>query len=183
MENNMVDASSNPTTEITPKPPRNFMWVLCDTTVKSQLSEGALLAVNSLLGNALAKAMQNITKSFLQGDGNDPSTTTDSDQLKKDLDEHPSLDWLVREMALLASQASSSKTDQKLGMEMTDIQLNYSEKNTQMQTSTNVLNEGTQSESQQAQQDNTNLQSLVTLASTGSGAATYAANLMQQTMA
>jgi len=175
-------------TNIVPPHPRNFMWVLCNTTVKSQLSEGAELAANSVLGDALTQAMEKLNDAFLKGT-NDPShpeppVTDDIDQLRKDFAKGDlPLDWIVKEMGYLASKGSPTKQKPLLGMEMTLCQYHYSSANTKMQTQGNTLNTDVQSESQQAQQDNTNLQSLITLASTGNAAATYAANLMQQTMA
>lgn len=162
-------------------PKKNFMWTLCQTTMESQLSVGKVLAASSLLGNALAKMMNDLSYSFIHdGETEDPmGTPTEGDVSDK------SLGWLLKEMKYLANQTSGSDSspDQKKGFEMSFVQQAYSLRNTSMQEETNTLNNGSQAESQQAQQDNSNLQSLVTLASTGNGAATYAANLMQQTMA
>ncbi|WP_420422084.1 hypothetical protein [Simkania sp.] len=161
------------------KPHKNYMWALCDTTMKAQLSTGQVLNSNALIANALSTLMDALSNAYV-GDPNAPFTP-DKDPTSGSIAGH-TLTWYVDEMQYLAGQASS-KTDQKLSFEMSFVQQTYSLTNTSMQENVNVLNNSTQAESQQTQQDNSALQGLITLASTGNGSATYAANLMQQTMA
>ena len=160
-----------------PKAAPNFMWKLCDTTMKSQTSEGALLASNSLLAQAMTKMMDEIDKAFI-GDDNAPFKPEDDPSKFAGHD----LDWYVKEMAYLAGKAGK-KTDPKLGSAMTACQYDFSLRNTLMQTTTNTVDNASKEAKEQTEQDMTNLQSLITLASTGKSAADYTANLLQQTMA
>ena len=162
------------------KPHKNYMWALCDTTMKAQLSTGQVLNSNALIANALSTLMDALSNAYV---GTPDPNFKGVDPTAKGVNINgKTLTWYVQEMKYLAGQASS-KTDQKLSFEMSLVQQTYSLTNTSMQENVNVLNNSTQAESQQTQQDNSALQGLITLASTGNGSATYAANLMQQTMA
>lgn len=159
-----------------PKAAPNFMWKLCNTTMKSQTSEGVLLASNSLLTEALTKMLDEINQAFV-GDDNAPFSPEDDPNKFAGHD----LEWYVKEMAYLAGKAGK-KTDQKLGFAMTACQNDFSLQNTVMQSTSHTIDNASQEEKEQTDQDMTSLQSLITLASTGKGAADYAANLLQQTM-
>ena len=160
-----------------PKAAPNFMWKLCNTTMKSQTSEGALLASNSLLAEALTKMVDEINKAFV-GDDKAPFKPEDDPDKFAGHD----LEWYVKEMAYLAGKAGK-KTDEKLGFSMTVCQNDFSLRNTVMQSTSHTVDNASEEEKEQTEQDMTSLQSLITLASSGKGAADYAANLLQQTPA
>ena len=171
--------TGNTNQDSTVEPHKNYMWALCDTTMKAQLSTGQVMNSNALIANALSVLMDALSQAYV-GDPNAPFTP-DEDPTQGSISGH-TLSWYVDEMQYLAGKAGKD-TDQKLSFEMSFVQQTYSLTNTSTQDNVNVLNNSTQAESQQTQQDNSALQGLITLASTGNSSATYAANLMQQTMA
>jgi len=167
----MPNSSSDSTL---PPPKKNYMWVLCDSTKYAQYSSGQALAADSMLANLLSQAMDLLSKSYI-GSPEDISPDTNTDHYS-----NQTLNWYVSDINAIANDDSLESEDKS--MYINSLQQNYSVQNTMMQEGTNELNGSEQAFSNQSSTDQSNLQSLATLASTGASSVSYSANLAQQTM-
>lgn len=157
------------------KPHVNFEYVLCNSTINSQQSTGAVMATDAALSNFLSSAMDELSQAYF-GTA-DPNFQGEKDP---DLSAQHTFEWFLQEMQWAAQDQPWG--DKQTPLEMQAIQSAYSANNTMMQQNVNIINGASQASSQQASSDNSALQGMVTLASTGSSSISYAANLSQQTM-
>jgi len=173
----MTDAPPKPKTDAT----QNYMWALCGATIQAQMASGHEMSADAFFANVLANVENLLSKAYF-GTKDGYSFTSDSNEFGGH-----SFEWYIQEMQDGAGAKGKSawdhgKDDNEQPQMLQLLQQEYSIQNTMMQEQVNVVNGAQQGASNQSQSDNSNLQSLATLASSGNTSASYLANLEQQTM-